>query len=86
MGEGGYDAAVRRCEAEGMATMSDGVPERPQERFLRNHQENIGTMRAAAIRAEREGRRDDAERMRAIIAAWELIAEKAEGELRDGGA
>lgn len=33
------------------------LPETPRQRYLRNHQENIRTMRAALIRMERENDR-----------------------------
>ena len=55
--------------------------ETARERFLRNHQENVGIMRAALVRAEREGRTDDAKRIRAMIEAWERIADSARGAL-----
>jgi hypothetical protein len=49
--------------------------ENPDDRFLRNHQENNGIMRAIAARQARAGEEDDAERIRAMIATWERIAE-----------
>jgi hypothetical protein len=70
------------------------APESSRQRFLRNHQENLGVMKVAAVRAERDGRVEDAGRIREIIASWEGIAQVArsqeEGEgpdadaLRDG--
>ncbi len=48
--------------------------ETPRESFNRNHQENIRTMRAALLRAEREGRLHDAERIRRLARAWEDAA------------
>jgi hypothetical protein len=56
--------------------------ETPRQKFLRNHQENIRTMRAALIRAEREGL-PDVGAIRGIVQAWEGIGERAEAEESD---
>lgn len=56
------------------------MTETPRERFLRNHQENVRIMRAALIRAERDGREEDAEIIRGIVSAWESVAEVAQSE------
>jgi hypothetical protein len=58
--------------------------ESKRESFLRNHQENIRTMRAVALRLEREGNATDAARVRAIVETWEAIAEQVgRGEADD---
>ena len=44
------------------------------QKFLRNHQEEVGVMRTVAVRMEREGNTEDAARVRQMIAAWERIA------------
>lgn len=51
--------------------------ETPKEKFLRNHEERVRDMRAAAILADREGRSDDAARIRAIADTWERIGDQA---------
>ena len=55
--------------------------ETPKEKFLRNHQENMGIMRAALVKAIREKRHDDYERIKAMIETWERIADRARGTL-----
>lgn len=57
--------------------MSD--QETPRERFLRNHQEEVGRMLAAARSAELEGDYETAEQIRAIADSWDRIAQKAQG-------
>lgn len=55
-------------------------PESARESFMRNHQENVGVMRAALVRAQRDGRTDDAKVIESIIAAWERINSVASKE------
>jgi hypothetical protein len=62
----------------------DPIPESDRERFLRNHQEHIGTMRAIVLRARRLGRAEDAERMQQIVETWERIG-RAVAEADDEG-
>ena len=55
------------------------IEETPRQRFLRNHQENVRIMRAAALRAEREGS-PDAATIREIAEAWGRIGDKAQDQ------
>ena len=54
-------------------------PETPKARFFRNHEEDLSVMRCKAVAAARDGRDDDARRIRAIIEKWEEIGRLAEG-------
>lgn len=59
--------------------------ETARQKFLRNHQENIRTMRAALLRAEREGDTEYVNSVRPIVEAWEDIGRKAQDQ-EDGEA
>jgi hypothetical protein len=60
------------------------MEETPRQRFLRNHQENIGVMRAALDRAENDGTHPgDVFVIRQIVEAWEGIGRQAEREELD---
>jgi hypothetical protein len=59
------------------------MTETPRQRFIRNHDENVRIMRAAAVREREAGNTEAAQQITDIADAWEQVGDKAkelEGE------